>query len=178
MKRRWLCAVISMVFPACLMLGGCGGEKAAEKAAETAIKANLGEQGQEVDVDIDSENENFSMRIQGEQGDVNISAGKSAKLPDTFPKDVPLYPGLELQAVSTMGEKDMFMVQGSTADSVEKVAGQLAKAAQSNGWTETMSMNMSAQQRMLNYGKDQRILHFMVMRDEEATRVSITTGEQ
>ena len=161
-----------------LALAGCGGDQLAEKAAETAVKANTSEQGQEVDVDIDSEKQSFSMSVQGESGSMDMTAGENAKLPDDFPEDVPLYPGMKLQVVSTMDGQEMHMIQGSTGDDLETVAARLAKDAQSNGWTEAMSMNMGAQQRMLNYTQGDRILNYAVMREEGATQISVTTGNK
>ncbi len=176
---KWvLCGTLVMTVLAALALTGCGGEKAAEQIAETAIKANLGEDAENVDIDIDSESESFSMSIRGEQGGMNVAAGENAKLPDNFPEDVPLYPGTKLQVVSTMADNNMFMVQGSTPDAADKVIAHLGKEASAKGWSESMSMNMGAGQRMINYEKDNRILHFMIVREDNLTQVSVTTGTQ
>ena len=82
-----------MRFLVCLsvlvLMMGCGSsekaeEKVAEKIAEKAIAAQT---GKKVDIDIDKER----MQIKTEDGEMTLTSGESAKIPDTFPKDIPIY---------------------------------------------------------------------------------------
>ena len=66
------------------------GEKAAEKAVEKAVEEAAKEQGQNVDVDVDIDKGSGSVKVSGEQGEMQWQAGSNLDLPDGFP--APLLP--------------------------------------------------------------------------------------
>lgn len=187
---------------------GCGqkaSETAAQKATEKILESALSKDGQKVDVKISrdggakmtiqgqdadgkmvnmkigGENDAVSMTVQGADGNVQMTAGASAKIPDDFPKDIPVYPGLKLQMVQTIESGKSYMVQGNSGDAVEKAAAFYKKEAAAQGWTEQSSMNQAGDNpmQMFTYAKGERTLTVMIMRDssENRTSISLTTGQ-
>jgi len=114
------------LFMGCLVivaLAGCGGksaeEKSAEELAERMIEQAAKAEGAEVDVDVSSgsvkirgtdeeggtvnvDMDEESATITSEGGRTTMTAGAAAKIPDDFPKDVPLYEKMKVMAVQHM----------------------------------------------------------------------------
>jgi hypothetical protein len=94
--------------------------------SKTGVKTNLS----------DVENGKFSFTDQKTGAKVDIG---SDKLPDTFPKDFPVYPGAKVTGVLSGTEKGKSTgawVTFTTADSKDKVASFYTANLKSNGWTE------------------------------------------
>ena len=162
MKRVWLSitvlAVLATVVTAC-------GKKASDSASEEMVESAMRAQGQEAEVTMDSE----TMQIKTDDGDMSI--GEGTKLPDQWPDDVPVYKGLKL--LTAMKMKEGFSIQGTTADSQEKVTAFYKEQATKGGWTEDMVMTQP-QMAMLNYSKDNRSLAVVVTAAESETSVSVS----
>ena len=165
-----------------LALAGCGGslsEKVAETVVEKGIESALSTDGQKANVDIGKDGDSFSMTIQGEDGGMQLAAGTKASIPADFPKDVPLYPGLEIIMVQTMGTEGAHMIMGSSSDSMEKVAAFYKKETAAQGWTEQMSMNQPGDtpMQMLTYEKDGRMISVTILFEENQTKINLTTAD-
>jgi len=210
MRRQWtktgivLASVIALT-----MAVGCGqkaSETVAQKATEKILESALSQDGQKVDVKISpdsggakmtiqgqdadgktvnmqigGQNDGFSMTVQDAGGGAKMTAGASAKNPDDFPKDIPVYPGLKLQMVQTIESGKSYMVQGNSGDTVDKIAAFYKKEVAAQGWTEQSSMNQAGDNpmQMFSYEKGERSLTVMIMRDssENLTSISLTTGQ-
>jgi len=171
-----------VVFGTCLsLLGGCGKE-----APEKATGVN-----EDVAVDIRSDRGSMrittpeatitykadgdSMQMQSEHGSVVF--GTAARIPEDFPGDVPLYPGLNIQAVTNFGEEGTYSVSGTVSGSVEDVKSHYQKEGPARGWRETM-LTVQPKFMMLAYEKDDRTLQVMVGEDSGELTLSINTGRQ
>lgn len=111
---------------------------------------------------------------------VQVSTGDTAKIPESFPKDVPLYTGLTLQSVSALPSGGTFVVQGTTPDLLEKVDAALRAQAGDQGWTEAAPAGQPPGSDMvfLNFEKADRMLNITLFRNETGTAVNVTTGPQ
>ncbi|MCP4642579.1 MAG: hypothetical protein GY851_19195 [bacterium] len=173
---------------------GCG-EKTAETVSEKVIEGALKQGGAE-SVAVNVSDDGVSIKGTGEDGEafsvttsedggsmtmddgnVSMVAGDNVALPDDFPKDVPLYDGMELGMAMKAAEEGAFTVMATTADAMATVAADLKKQAEAQGWTEQMTMNQ-AEMNMLGYSKDGRTLQFMIMRDGDKTGIQITTAKE
>ncbi|MFO0680344.1 MAG: hypothetical protein U0169_27720 [Polyangiaceae bacterium] len=103
---------------------GCGKirdkivEKAAEKAAEKAIESQT---GGEANLDA----KNGSLTIKGKDGaEATVTGGGNAKIPENFPKTIPIYKGSKVTASmsSKQGNKAFTMVTLGTSDDPDTVA--------------------------------------------------------
>ena len=93
----------------------------------TGIKTNL--------QDAENGKMTFTDTKTGEKVDIG-----SGKIPDTFPKDFPLYPGVKvLGALSgnQSGANNGFLLTMSSTDSLDKVSVYYKTQLEKNGWTIT-----------------------------------------
>jgi hypothetical protein len=94
--------------------------------SKTGIKTNLS----------DVENGKFSFTDEKTGAKVDIGTDK---LPDSFPKDFPVYPGAKVTGVlsgSEQGKSTGAWITFTTADSKDKVAAFYKTNLKSNGWTD------------------------------------------
>jgi len=147
---------------------GCGkkaSEIVAEKAVETAMKAN----GQEADVTI----KNDAMTVTTKDG--TSSFGEGAKVPDNWPSDVPVYSGLKVLA--GVATPQAFTVSGTTPDALDKISAYYKDQAEKNGWTKETEMTQD-KLTMLSYKKEKRSLSVIVSTDGPEQSISITVGNE
>lgn len=196
MKRYILQTGIGAVALAMILGAGCGkakdtiAEKAIEKMAQNAqgggnVDVEV-KDGQVVGITAKKDGENVSMTMSKDGGNVQISSGAggasmtmgdSAKVPDNFPKDVPIYAGLKVGMSSNDPAEGSFLVQGTTPDGMDKVAEFYAKAMKDGSWTETLSMKQEEVQ-SLAYEKDTRAASVMLTKADTGTTVMVTIGKK
>lgn len=114
-------------------------EKMTEKAAEAVIESKTGEK-----VDIDQKD--GKLRVQSKDGKGTFVVGEN-KVPDDFPKNVPVYPGAKVESsmAGTGAQGDTgFMLTLSTPDPVEKVGAFYKDAATKNGGKQQLDMQTPA----------------------------------
>ena len=150
-----------------MVVAGCG-QKAAEFVAEKAIEAGSGGQA---DVDISGDSANITMKT---ADGTEVEIGTASNVPDDFPEDVPLYPGLTVQSTAKESSKQMFTVTGSSEDAFTKVSEHLKSKLVEEGWTEDSAVT-TPQMHMLNYKKDGRVANVQVIDANGATQVTVTT---
>jgi hypothetical protein len=94
---------------------------------KTGVKTNL--------QDIEKGKMTFTDEKTGAKVDIG-----STTLPDTFPKDFPVYPGAKVTGVlsgTQKGKSSGFWVTLTTSDSVDKVAAYYKTNLKANGWSTT-----------------------------------------
>ena len=103
---------------------------------------------------------------------------ESTSLPADFPKDVPLYEGFQVEAVSALPASGTYVIQGRTADVMEKVEVTLRQAAESQGWTvpRTTAPAPISDMAILSFEKPDRMLSITLLRDDTGTSINLTTG--
>jgi hypothetical protein len=148
-------------------LSGCA-KKAGEKKIEKAIEKQT---GGKADVDLSEQ----SLKVKTDNGEMRMTAGKSAKVPDKFPKDVLVYKKASIEAAVEVPQG--FNLVMSTGDDKTKVIETYKKEMAAGGWTQKGSMDMGAQM-MLMFEKDKRAAHIMVMTEEGKTRITVTAANK
>ncbi|HOF40605.1 MAG TPA: hypothetical protein PLD73_11060 [Candidatus Hydrogenedentes bacterium] len=194
MKRTALVA-------ACLTMAlivGCGGksaEKASEALAERMIERAARESGGNIDVDISSgkiavkgvdehgEAVNFTVdtdtgTMTSDNGAVSFATGEAAKIPDDFPKDVPLYKGAQLVSVHRDANAGMTSLAATSGDPASTVAEFYKKQAEANGWTQETVFSQSDSMHMMSYEKDSRELSVVIAGEGGATQIQLTLAQQ
>jgi hypothetical protein len=163
------------------LLAGCWGDDETKtlttELTDGKISAVVESEGKNVEIETDVSGESASVNITGEDGDVSVETGPDAKLPENMPKDIPAYPGLEIQVAADVGGGDGLTVQGSTPDALEKVLQFYRAQTAENGWTEASNSNIGGQQ-VLNYTKDGRVFVVFLMRTDEQTSVTMTVAKE
>ena len=159
-----ICLLVSV-----LMVGCSCTEKAEETVAEKiAEKVIAAQSGDKADIDVDKE----GMRIKTKDGEMSITSGKSAKLPDNFPKDVPMYVGAVLDMAMEVPKG--YSLIYTTKDDLSKVSEWYLNEMINQGWTKEASMDMT-NQKMLVFKKGERGANFVISPDKDLTRISLTT---
>lgn len=162
--KRTVYVVIGMTMVSCLALAGC--KKAAEKAAEKAIEAGMAKDGVKAKVDASGE----KITIQSKDGTTVYSGGKSAKLPDNFPKDVYVYDGAAITA--SVSTPDGFNLVMETGDSADKVLSTIQGKMAGMGWKQEMTVNQD-KNAMVGYKKGERTVMVNVNADKK-TMITLT----
>ncbi len=197
MRKFRLCCVVSLV----VAVAGCGvggkvAQKATEKAVEKAIESQASKDGKEVKAKVDlqsgsmkvvSDDGKEQMNISTQDGQTTVTSqdsgaksvvGKGAKVPEGFPKDIPVYVGVEVLMASESAEDKSFMIRASTKDAVDVVGAYYKKELAGRGWTELQSVNQAGPplMQMLSYLKGDRQLMVMIQSSDETTTLILQTN--
>lgn len=105
---------------ALLLLSGCSSEDIAEKVVNSALE----KEGVKVDV------ENNKQTIETPEGKVTV--GEKLKLPDNFPKNIPVYKKSKITSHTTNG--DSFFLTAETKDSPKPVIKYYKSAMKKEHW--------------------------------------------
>jgi hypothetical protein len=84
---------------------------------------------------------NGKMTFTDEKTGTKVDVG-TGTIPDTFPKDFPIYPGSKVTAVlsgAQQGKSNGFWVTLTTSDSLDKVSTYYTTNLKANGWSQTAS---------------------------------------
>lgn len=158
-----------------LIGAGCNPvQQAQDQAAATAVERAT---GGKVKVDANGN----QMQIKGENGEVT-TVGQNITLPDNFPKDVPVYPGAQITAVSvsTSGEKGAILNQHTT-DDLSKAVAWYADAMTKGGFKETQTMD-AGQSKFRTYENVNVTVSFVYVPElaqgTQGTTISISRSEK
>ena len=158
-----------------LTLIGCG--KAQEKAAEKLIEANLSADGAKVNVALGDGGEQFNISTQTEEGEASLSFGGQTKIPDNFPKDVPVYPGLQVMLAHQVAAQENFSIQGLAQDPVARVTEFYRTQAEAQGWKQEMVTSLPGMEN-LTLKKESRILSVSIVDADDSTSVTLTVARE
>ena len=140
---------------------------------EGTVSYQVKEDDKEVNVSVNEDSGNVSMQMTGPDGAVTTTTmGTQTKVPENFPKDVPVYPGLELTMAHADAAAGPFAIQGLTADTMEKVASHYTDTMAKQGWTETTNMKQP-EMTMAAYEKEGRTTSLMLTTQDGKTAVTL-----
>lgn len=123
------------------------GQKVAEKIVEGAVENNVKSQtGKDVNVDLSGN----TLNVKGENGET-ISFGENVTIPSDLPSDVPVYPGATAKSSSLSKNNTEAALVLSTSDDATKVRDWYKDEATKRGWTQTVSMELEANNFVLGY---------------------------
>ncbi len=155
---KWMGIAIGL----CAVLAACNpGEIIAEKVAEQVVEKSMeAGSGGQADVDI----KDGQMTVKTDKGEVNVSTGDSAKIPDSFPKDVYVPDGATVMMAMELpeGHTVTLKVKGDPAALQESY---IAKATE-KGWEKKSAMDMGTM-KMLGFEKEGLTLTVMLNREGE-----------
>ena len=198
--KRISSALAAAILVLAVALPGCGcrqkvSEKIAEKAVEKAIESSAQKDGKDVSVKVDSGNGSMSITSKDGSGSVEMKTGEksvtiktqdgvfvsgdASKLPENFPKDVPVYPGAKLNAVTAIAQDAIFTVGMESSDAADKVAGYYKKELAAQGWTESQAVNQEGEHpvQSMGYTKGERGAMVTISREEDKTVIAVMTGK-
>ncbi len=107
-------------------------------------------------------NDQSSMTFTGKDGQkVEINTG-GGKIPDDYPKDMPVYEGAKVVLSQSANAKNTHTLVLESTDPADKISDFYKKGLESNGWEIDSSMNMP-QLNMVTASKDKRRAVVQVM---------------
>lgn len=108
-------SVILVIFA---IVAGAGCKSSAEKQAEKTAEEVTGGQAK-----IDEKTGSVEVKTRDKEGkETNVQFGPNSKIPDDFPKNVPIYPGSKVMSTVSLAEgKNGHLVTLSTTDEPSKV---------------------------------------------------------
>jgi hypothetical protein len=113
---------------------GCGrkaSQSAGERIAEGLMKAAT---GGKADVDLSGD----KVTVKTKDGEMKFAGSGNLKVPDTFPKDIPLYKDARVaQTYSSGGNMSLAL---SSSDAAEAILDFYSKEMPSQGWAEETSV--------------------------------------
>lgn len=151
-------------------------QDASNEAAEKMIEASASNGGQNVDVEI-GDNDSVSMSADTEQGKMQMQAGEGTKLPEDFPKDIPVYKGFTPSFIQTLEDQETFSVQGTVEASLDEVAKFYIGEAIAEGWQEILRV-FEHETKTLQYEKDDRALSVLIMSQDGKATVTLTAARK
>ena len=112
-----------------------------------------------------------SMTFTGKNGEtvaINMNGGK---VPDDYPKDVPLYEGTKVIMSNSASEKHARHLILDSKDPADKIAEYYKKGLDSNGWKIEGTMNMG-EMNMFTASKDNRQLVVQISNSADKRTIS------
>ena len=111
---------------------------------------------------------------------VEVTTGAQARIPEDFPKDVPLPEGLTIENVSAMPAQSTFVVQGKVQQQLETLAPSMQKQIEEQGWSAVPPDGSQEipDMKVLNFTKEAKILNLTLIREDNATSINLTVSPQ
>lgn len=188
-------AVQEKIMEKALNAGGTKDAKVDIKKDGISIQGT-NEKGEKVNVNVSGDKTTFTT-TDSEKGTTTISAGNNtfkstsadgtvfmsgegAKIPDDFPKDVPIYAGSTVFSSSTSPKDTTYAVQLQSNDKIKNVSDYYVKEMTAQGWKENQKTEISGDSpmTMLSYEKDERTVVINIMSDHEKSTIMISVSKK
>ena len=155
-----------------LLGAGCSG-KISDTITEKVIEKSTGGQ---VDIDSGKDKVTFTDTKSGS----SLTFGEGLKLPDDFPKDVPIYPGSRVKGIIDVKQEGQGLnVTLESSDAFAQVKDWYAAEFKKGGWPEEASY-LTEGSIMRTYTKDKVSMNVVLSEKNDESRgtaVIITRGE-
>ena len=180
-KRYFLLTFLICTIVTMFTLGACSREKSIETGKG---KVTIKEQGKKIEVKTEDgsltmtgDDKKGQINIKTEEGEtINVSYGKG-KLPDNFPKDVPIYSPSEVTVSQVVDEEKSVMVSLSSKDDPSIIAKFYKKKLPQEGWKIKNEMSMGNMV-IIQGEKGEKVLNVTVNKDDQNTIISLVIGEK
>lgn len=149
-----------------LIIGGCG-KSPEEKAIEKFVEKKS---GGKVSVDMSQG------KVTVKEGNATITSGGNVKVPDAFPKDVPVYPDTEI--LSSVASSDIVHLTLISKDSIEKIVASYKEKMKQGGWKETGSFAIGGNTVTMAYEKDNRNATIAVSQDKGKSAIQLQVAQK
>ena len=166
-------SVISFVGAGCSNPVDTLKQKVADKVTSSVANGTVGAlTGGQVQVDGNSDSKNFAFK-DNKTGN-SIAIGEDVKIPDDFPKELPICAGAKANSVSLQknGDQEAALVMNSS-DNVATVTKWYEGQAKSAGWTEEENSTLGTSE-MRSYSKNGATFSLMIG-SGESTSGSVMT---
>jgi hypothetical protein len=172
--------IYAFMILACFTLSACSREKSFETAQD---KVTVKENGKKVaikneneDVTVEGDETHGQVKIKTKDGESTISYNKNS-LPDSFPKDIPVYSPASVQMSQIMENGKNVMASLNTDDEPGKVIQFYKKAFSQAGWEVKGEMSMGNTS-LLQGEKGEKELNVTVNADQGKTVIALVMSKK
>jgi len=180
MSKKVVGSVLFVSLTALVFFGfGCNPFQKAEdkindKISEKVTEGILGGvTGGQVDVDKDGEEVRFKDNKTGNE----VAYGEDLKVPDNFPKSVPLYPDAKIKGIMISGseDKNATLTMG-TEDEMAKVLAWYEDKMSGNDWQEDQSWSFEGMETRSYSNGQERMTLSISAQEDEGMKTAIIVG--
>jgi len=179
-NRRHVLHIFLVIILACFTLSACSREKTIETPqGKVTVKEKEGKfevKNEKEDVTVVGDENQGQVKIKTKDGESIISYNKN-RLPDNFPKDIPVYSPAQVQMTQVMENGKNVMASLSTEDDPGKIIQFYKKAFSQAGWEVKAEMNMGSTS-LLQGEKGEKELNVTVNRDQEKTVIALVLNKK
>jgi len=172
--------IFLVIILTCFVTAGCSNEKSYETGQG---KVTVKEDGKKIevknedeDVIVEGDETQGQVKIKTKDGESIISYNKN-KLPDNFPKEIPVYSPASVQMTQIMGNGKNVMASLNTDDDPEKIMQFYKKAFSQAGWKVTGEMSVGSTS-LLQGEKGGKELNVSVNREQDKTVIALVLAEK
>jgi cytochrome c-type biogenesis protein CcmE len=177
-KYTYLFFIVPVMFT--LALSACSREKSYEtKEGKVTVKEDgkkVQFKGKDEDITVSGDENQGQVKIKTKDGESTISYNKD-KLPDNFPKDIPIYSPASVQMSQIMDNGKTVMASLNTTDDMAKVAAFYKKALTQAGWEIKADMNMG-NTFLVQGEKGEQSLNVSATKEQDKTVITLALGEK
>jgi hypothetical protein len=126
---------------------------------------------------VDQGGDKVEIKRRGADGSVPKSSGGGVKVPEDFPKDIPVYPGAT--AIVHQSVKNGRYLQLKMSDAADKVTTFYQEKLKAEGWkqvSESRSESPRSGSTLLMNSKDKRTLSVVVSHDDKETTLTLSVS--
>ena len=152
-----------------LVLGAGCGKRVQERMIEKAIERDTGTKA-----DVRIGKEGFTAKT--DKGQMSVTSGQSARVPENFPADVLVYKGANVVMAMQVGQANS--VSLTTPDDMAKVVETYKQEMTARGWSQEAALDMG-EQTVLTYRKEGRTTAVAIAKDEGhgGTQINLTVTQ-
>jgi hypothetical protein len=172
--------IFLVIILTCFFTAGCSREKSYETGQGKVTVKEDGKKfevkNEDEDVTVEGDETQGQVKIKTKDGESIISYNKN-KLPDNFPKDIPVYSPASVQMTQIMGNGKNVMASLNTDDDPVKVMQFYKKAFSQAGWKVKGEMNVGNTS-LLQGEKGGKELNVTVNRDQDKTVIALALSDK
>ena len=147
----------------------CGSGHNSAEAREKQLEEYARQHGVDADIELDGDGQ---VTIQQSVAGGSVTTGQDLGVPDDFPRDVAIYPGMKILSSAVM--PGGYMLQGQAAASSAAVAGFFTSEMARHGWRdESPQAPAGLPMTSLRFVKDQRATGVNLIPDGDQVAVQI-----
>jgi len=165
-------AVAVGLFP----FAGCGRPEEPAPPEDTVQTRIETEEGV-VDIQVGTDGDRVGVSAETEEGAFTLEAGGQVQLPQNFPGDVPLYPGMEILVAQALEQRETFTLQGRVDATSGEVSSYYREAAPAEGWEEKHALAQPTGE-IITFEQGERMLNILVAAEDEGVFVTLHTGRE
>lgn len=171
MNTKFLIILITTML-GIILISACGDADDSADAREEQIEQYAKKHGVDANVKIDDSNGDEEIVINRNVGGNTARPGKNLEVPDDFPRDIPIYPDMNIYAVDKIGAGHM--IQAQTSNNPDDIIDFYKEKMVGDGWADEATTNALPSMKNIRFTKGKRMTAVMILTEENQTTVQLS----